>query len=415
VDSGLDAGVTWNNLDDPAAWTKYDLGMTAPDLLGAQGIVSGGRYIYVIPNYGPLATVGNEKLITRSGIALRYDTERPISDAAAWEAFDTAARGAKPGFVGGVFDGRYVYYVPYGNAHGTGIHANVVRFDSRAPFTAPESWQVFDLNEKLTPGQPNIGYAGGAFDGNYVYFVASTTADSRPAVVVRFDPKKPFDDVASWQRVDAAALLGQPALGGFWGAAFDGARLYFLPHENTPAGEPCSSRMAVYDTRKALDDASAWLHVNLSEWSPNLCGFASGVFDGTYLYLLPYLRSTALRIDTRTEEIVPANAQLFQRWESVTGATFDGRFVNFHMRDGKEPVRGGFLGRYDTRQPFKSEAAWSRVDLATIVPSAGAFCGMAYDGSGHYLAPCELDRPRVLMRFQARSPRGEVYPGSSFF
>ena len=70
-------------------------------------------------------------------------------------------------FFGGVFDGRYVYFVPYDN--GSSYHGNVLRFDTSLPFTNPDSWSAYDAEN--TNSLDTKGFYGGVFDGRYVYFV----------------------------------------------------------------------------------------------------------------------------------------------------------------------------------------------------------------------------------------------------
>jgi hypothetical protein len=80
-------------------------------------------------------------------------------------------------FVGGTFDGRYVYFVPWD----TGI---IARVDTTAPFTASSSWQFLSID--VGSGS---GYQGATFDGRYVYFAPYGTGPTPK--YVRFDAKSP--------------------------------------------------------------------------------------------------------------------------------------------------------------------------------------------------------------------------------
>ena len=62
--------------------------------------------------------------------------------------------------VGAVYDGRYVYFVPYADTH------VIARYDTKGEFRRNESWQVYEAGE--TGGLETIGYDGGVFDGRYV-------------------------------------------------------------------------------------------------------------------------------------------------------------------------------------------------------------------------------------------------------
>ena len=95
----------------------------------------------------------------------------PLSERNAWTTFDAGDNsvGIDPdGYIGGVFDGRYIYLVPWIN--GIEPHGEVLRFDTQETFTNISSWSAFD------PGANGVsahteGYWGGVFDGRYIYFV----------------------------------------------------------------------------------------------------------------------------------------------------------------------------------------------------------------------------------------------------
>ena len=76
------------------------------------------------------------------------------------------------------------------------------------------NWELFD------PGAPRAGYAGGAFDGRYVYFAPSSSGD-----ILRFDTLGALSDLGSWSTFAAATKLGAAA---FSGAVFDGRYVYFV-------------------------------------------------------------------------------------------------------------------------------------------------------------------------------------------
>src|SRR5262249_15463498 len=72
-----------------------------------------------------------------------------------WDASRTARLDAR-GYVGAVFDGHFIYFVPYQD---TNVHGRVLRFDTTGDFAISSSWQVFDAG--LTPGLDAKGYEGG--------------------------------------------------------------------------------------------------------------------------------------------------------------------------------------------------------------------------------------------------------------
>jgi hypothetical protein len=83
-----------------------------------------GRYVYFVP-YG-------------GGIAVRYDTQgQGFGAVGSWEAYNLASlNGNAAQFSGSAFDGQYVYFVPSGN----GV---IARFNARSPRSIPSPTPSF--------------------------------------------------------------------------------------------------------------------------------------------------------------------------------------------------------------------------------------------------------------------------------
>ncbi|MBS3108623.1 hypothetical protein J4409_02005 [Candidatus Woesearchaeota archaeon] len=58
---------------------------------------------------------------------LRYDTQSDFNSSSSWSSYGTSMN-----YYGGVFDGRYVYYVPLNN------NGNVLRYDTQDNFASQE-------------------------------------------------------------------------------------------------------------------------------------------------------------------------------------------------------------------------------------------------------------------------------------
>jgi hypothetical protein len=127
------------------------------------------------------------------------------------------------GYFGAVWDGRYVYYVPYTNKV-------VVRCDTQGEFQNPGSWEAHDAGH--TSGLKTRGYDGAAFDGRYLYFIPFWEGEDLSrgfhARLLRYDSGRAFKDPGSWQAKDAGDTI-PPSPGGFNGGAFDGRFLYLAP------------------------------------------------------------------------------------------------------------------------------------------------------------------------------------------
>ena len=119
---------------------------------GFGGAVFDGRYIYIVPSTNPLI--------------VRFDTTLPFSKTSSYAIFVSSQVSASfYGFQGGIFDGRYVYFVPNFTSTASGI---VGRYDVTLPFGATTSYATFDLT---TVASSLTGFIGAVFDGKYVYLV----------------------------------------------------------------------------------------------------------------------------------------------------------------------------------------------------------------------------------------------------
>jgi hypothetical protein len=110
-------------------------------------------------------------------------------------------------YIGAVFDGRYVYYVPStltGLSTGSG---QILRFDTTQFFSQSSSYASFNA-ANVTGG--GIGFNGGVFDGRYVYFVPATSGNT---AVTRYDTTLPFGLASSY----AVNTIGA----GYYGGTFD--------------------------------------------------------------------------------------------------------------------------------------------------------------------------------------------------
>jgi hypothetical protein len=274
--------------DSASAWHVFDTAKVNPKAKGFKGAVFDGRYLYLVPHHNG----------ARHGIVTRLDTRADFGTAASWQTFDASSVDPRAkGFVGGVFDGKSVYFVPWDDD--AGHNGVVLRFDG-TNFASASSWSVFDV---ATVNAGAKAFHGGVFDGRYVYLVPY--ADGGGSVVVRHDVRGEFSSGSSWQAFDTTSV--SPAAKGFKGGAFDGRYVYL-----SPGG--ASSLLARFDTTRAFSSPTSWQTFPLTAVNPNASGFAGTAFDGRYLYLVPYSREADIvgRFDARTPPVP----------ESAGGRTF---------------------------------------------------------------------------------------------
>jgi len=311
-----------------ASCSTFDLKSINTNAKGYIGASFDGRYVYLVPNSNTAGASGDD------GLAARYDTQSPFTQASSWSIFDlTSVDANAKGFMGATFDGRYIYYAPYS-------HSVAVRFDTHSPFDQVNSWRTFDLSSVNASAS---GFRGTVFDGRYVYFIP---ADK---VVTRFDTQASFTQATAWETFDLTSVDANAWL--FWGGAFDGRYVYFSPGYNSVA--------ARYDTQASFTDASAWSVFDITVANPKGTGFWGAVFDGRRVYFAPYYngdtvhgaKSLIVAYDTAgpfaqsgswsTFDLTNVNPGAY----GFMGAAFDGNAVYF------VPMTGSTIARFAARDP----------------------------------------------------------------
>ena len=243
--------------------------------------------------------------------------------------------------------------------------------------TAPTFWSTFDTT---TVSAAAAGFFGGAFDGRYVYFVPSSHT-----LAVRYDTQGPFASANSWQIFDTAGINTTNV--GYRGGAFDGRYVYFVPFYNGTAGTGVVAR---FDTQATFTSAASWSIFDTSTVATMAEGYDGAVFDGRYMYFVPHMTGTVARYDTQASFGASSSWMTFDATslnanaQDFLGAVFDGRYVYLVPNGG-----GGqaILARYDTRSAaFTAAGSWAVFDL-TNVSTGASFLGAAFDGRDVYLAP----------------------------
>jgi hypothetical protein len=193
--------------------------MVDPSVHGFLGAVFDGRYVYLVP--GPGGPVG-----PAFDVVLRYDSQASFTTAGSWSTFaTTTVDGNAKDFSGAGFDGRYVYLVPSlapGGAPSGQPRGFFTRYDTTSDFTSAGSWSGFDL---ATLDATAAGFSGATFDGRFVYVAPNPQLGRR--LIARYDTTGGLTSTTSWSTFDPTTL--HPNTGELAGAAFDGQRVYFVP------------------------------------------------------------------------------------------------------------------------------------------------------------------------------------------
>ncbi len=267
------------------------MGSVSPDVLGYQGATFDGRYIYFAPDYTSAADGG------ALGGVVRYDTSASFSDAGSWSTFDPTTMGG--GFAGAVFDGRAVYLVP--NPSATVDDAVVRRYDTTASFSDTSAWSAFDTT--TVKWSANF-FWGAAFDGRFVYLVPSAAL----GIVPRFDTTLSFDAGTAWSTFDMALVLTSSEQ--FWGAAFDGRFVYFVPFGSGPEGH----FIIRYDATASFSADTSWRTFDPTTVNVGAKGFNGAIFDGHYVYFVPHDNGTPDGLVVRFDAKTPASMPPLPAW-----------------------------------------------------------------------------------------------------
>lgn len=412
---------TIDDFADPSNWEIYnatDQG-SAKNMGGFVGAVFDGRYTY----FSPWRIASPQEW--QSGRVLRYDTHYPYGDSTSWSVYNAENEDGEDnvrGLEGAVFDGRYIYFVPL-HHEGT-YHSKVLRFDTQKEFNDSDSWNVFNAGD-LDPDGNLKGFVGAVYDGQFVYFIPNPFfAHSK---VLRLDTRREFLEDDSWSIYDLSNFNGEEYPGGgFFGGIFDGTYLYFIPFNS-------KGNVLRLNTRENFLDSASWSSVSLQEIFAGSSesfanNFAGSVFDGRYIYFSPIKQGNVVRYDTY------GDFQSAESWEmSVVidldgqrtihggiGPTFDGRYVYFPpMYD--DVGRSGKTVIYDSYSDFTDLSSWRFMDLSTLDPDLKGFEGSVYDGHYVYFAPMNFDNPHgKIPRYNTNGTNGLSYvlqlshPSSSF-
>lgn len=277
---------------DASSWETFDVATLPGAPKGFATAAFDGRYLYLAPYYNG----------AYHGTIARYDTHGAFARES-WETFDlTTINATAKGFLGSVFDGRYIYLVPYAyfrTATMTYMNNTVMRFDTRA------GRGLADANSWASHKSPAVGYHSGAFDGRYVYFVQFYTGTAYGGIVARVDTKADFTSDSSWSAVNVATFNGSAR--GFVGATFDGQYLYLVPYATAPG--TFSGLAARFDTTADFAQKDSWKFFDMKSAVAGAIGYYGAGFDGRYVYFVPNRNSSpnglVMRFDAKSPPWLP--------------------------------------------------------------------------------------------------------------
>ena len=410
-----DAGICKHELSNPACWATFDITRWTDYNQTFVGAIFDGTYVNFFN--GGFGT---------SVESFRYDTTKPFLDDGSWSGFTTSSRASdiSGGTFDGRYI-YLISSSANDNGAAGGTYDDVIgRYEAQASkLSASTAWSSLDLTKASGTADLTVpGYIGGAFDGRYLYFAPFAVGDTASGKAMRYDTQAPFAVAASWTWFDMTAVHANAK--GFEGALFDGRYLYFIPNSsvvNPFTGDYTKSGVVMrYDTKADFAAAAAWSPFDTGTLTPAARGFSGATFDGRYIYLAPdgdWIQGVVpARYDTQGAFTDPASWRSFDLSHTNVaddysnmyfhGASFDGRYVYYIPGD------GSLLLRYDSQGDFSSASAWKAFDMWAVGGGDG-FHGATFDGRYLYVLPRSSD---PILRFDAVSPA--AFPpgyGASFY
>jgi len=386
-------------MNNPSLYTYqfFDASSTNARRKGFSGAENDGSYIY----YAPLS---NEKGVFH-GTVVRYNSNLDFDDELAWSEVDiTQWNKHAKGFVDVLFDGNYMYFIPF---HNEAHHGVVARYEVGKDFFDSLSWSFVDLENLLHPKAK--GFVSGSFDGRYIHLSAYQESwTQHNGTMVRYDTHAPFEQVKSWQYFNTESLW--PRSRGFHGAISTKKYTYFIPYVR----ENRDYHGLLLRHRNGTDfgDPTNWSSIDLTQIHPLAKGFVGGVFDQHHIYLSPYFNGLerhglVLRVSVDKDVLDPNHWECFDMTSlhkdnrGYFGAIADGHIIHFIPHCKEEGIYHGRLASYDTRLDFQDPNAWSTYDTALKDPKSMGYMGGTLLHDSLFLAPYEIasfDHSGLMLR-----------------
>jgi hypothetical protein len=169
----------------------------------------------------------------------RYDLSKPLQDG--WDSFDLQALGPDWLYLNGIITtSDHVYLTQFANPDASApLHVMRKPIDG----ALDGGWEMQATNVKNALARGNVG---GVFDGRFLYF-APYPAPTTTVIFTRYDTTLGFNDPAAWD-IAAGAALALPG-NRYWGAVFDGQYVYYPSYTPFSGEKPAFARFKAYDSK----------------------------------------------------------------------------------------------------------------------------------------------------------------------
>lgn len=303
---------------------------------GYSGIGSDGEYLYYSPFHNGSAY---------HGVILRQKINSIFQLAATWEAFDAGSIDGLTckGFYGNpIFDGRFMYFVPYNNGAVSGV---VLRFDTIKPFKSADSWDAYDAGS--TDGLICKGFNGAVFDGCQFIFFIPFNNGAYNGIVLKYDTTRPFKSAESWSAYNTCDFITLKTASGY--------------HISPASG----GGGAVVATQKLIGDGETFTETDLGGGKVSL-----RATDNKYL-----------SATDGGQKGITADSNSVGNYESFTKAVISGFIISLRTYNNHYLVADGNGGKglYADQHTVGDPEKFTRIDLGS-----GKIALLAFDGV-HYV------------------------------
>ena len=415
--SDASGGATFYALDDAQRWSFFDV-QGVGGFVPYSGVVFDGRYLYFVPNQA-------------QPNVLRYDTHGDFNDTASWtyyapmaalEASGGAPSGAYP-YLGGAFDGRYVYFAPFGT------NTYTLQYDTQQPFARRrDPWSAYWASRTSTRRR-TIGVSPPT-GGTRTSFPtrrrpSSRTTTRRPPMRVR-GSRRGVRGLPTTSRAGPATPRGPPMAGSGVGLSPD-ANLFLVPYERQRCIPPRYDAASLTASAGWNDGANGFdflqqrariaapaLLVRGLRWpAPLPHPVQDAAVDARGVrHVGKFRRRRQLGDLPACHALLRAAAHRWASWARPSTASVSFLAAARFTLRGWRAASALPVVAFDTTQPLcpsDMASAYSTFDPTTLVGGAGAtgFEGAAFDGQYVYFVP---HTGSVVARFQARDVNRGLTP-----
>ena len=354
---------------------SIDLASINANYVGYATACFDGRYLYLTPYANGSGM---------QGYFLRYDTTAAFTTGNVDVMDLTTISASFKGFTATTFDGRYIYLVQ--GHDGTSYAGKFLRYDTQASFTAAGSYAYIDL---FLVDPYLVGIYSLCFDGRYVYGITNIkdwATSTYTGHLFRYDTSQSF----ATGNVDVINIANENANAkGYTSICFDGQNIYCCPYYN---GSSAHGLLIKYDTSLSFLSSNVEIK-NLESINANLKGFYGLSITEDHMYIIPYndgsphgklVRCNLNKSfsDDNSYEYIDLTS-VDSGLKGYKGSIYDGRYL--YLIPFNNGSRHGKIARIDTYNFNTSNVEF--LDLANVNANFEGFWGASFDGKYMYLVP----------------------------